>query len=210
MFTEGLVSIIMPAWKAELYISDAIRSVIAQTYQNWELLVVDDCSTDGTIGVVEKFCEMDSRVILLKQSSNQGPACARNVGIEKARGRWVAFLDSDDLWSRSKLKEQLAFHKSSGAVISFTGYSRFKADGRCGRVINVPPKLNYHQLLGDTCIATSTVVVDRNLSGEFFMQETVYYDDFVCWLDLLREGKFAAGLDQPMMKYRVLPVSIPK
>jgi teichuronic acid biosynthesis glycosyltransferase TuaG len=207
MFNEGLVSIIMPAWKADQFISEAIQSVIGQTYDNWELLIVDDCSPDSTVEVVEKFCETDSRITLLKQYKNQGPASARNLALQKAEGRWIAFLDSDDVWSNKKLEAQLVFHQSTSAVLSFTGYSRFTGEQRSGRAINVPSKLNYHQLLRNTCIATSTVLIDRRLSGSFVMKNT-YYDDFVCWLDMLRGGSFAVGLNQPLMKYRVLPGSV--
>ena len=196
----------MPAWQAENYIADAIASVLEQSYHKWELIIVDDCSTDATVDIAMDCQRRDNRIHVVKQKKNGGPAQARNAALTHASGRWIAFLDCDDLWHREKLEVQLKIQSEASAVISYSSFIRFK-NYKLGRAIEVPPELDYYKLLGNTAIATSTVIVDRKISGLFFMQET-YYDDFVCWLDLLRGGQSAVGVDKPLMKYRVLPGSI--
>ena len=118
--TKDLVSIITPAFRAAPYVGETIASVIAQTYTNWEMLIVDDCSPDNTCEVVEEWSKKDDRVKLIRQPKNGGPALARNAALEQAQGRWIAFLDSDDVWLPHKLEHQLAFHRSQNAVLSFT------------------------------------------------------------------------------------------
>lgn len=205
---QNLVSIITPAWRAENYIQSTIQSVQKQTYQEWEMLIVDDCSPDNTCKMIEDAGRDDYRISLIRQHENGGPARARNTALGRARGRWVAFLDSDDLWLPDKLENQLDFHEQQGARISFTEYRRISADARkTGRLIEIPEKLTYASLLSNTAIATSTVIVDRNLTGNFEMKP-IYYDDFGCWLDLLRSGGFAAGLKQDLMRYRVMEGSV--
>jgi teichuronic acid biosynthesis glycosyltransferase TuaG len=205
---DSLVSIVTPAYKASAWISETISSVHAQTYSNWEMLVVDDFSPDETAAVVAREAAADQRIRLIRQPRNSGPAAARNAALEAASGRWIAFLDSDDLWLPEKLEQQLAFHRREAAVLTFTEFRRMLADGsRVGKLVKIPDKLTYRQLLGNTAIATSTVLVDRSRSGSFRMKET-YYDDFGCWLDLLRGGAPARGLHQDLMRYRVVGQSI--
>lgn len=207
--TGDLVSIITPAYRAAAVIEETIASVQAQTYPNWEMLIAEDCGPDDTRAIVRKLALRDPRIRLIEPESNGGPAAARNHALASARGRWLAFLDSDDLWLPAKLERQIAFHKRcEGSVISFTGFRRISADGsRTGAYVSVPACLDYHQLLGNTAIATSTVIVDRDISGEFRMQRT-YYDDFACWLSLLRGGGTARGLDEDLMRYRVVSGSV--
>ncbi|WP_188236156.1 glycosyltransferase family 2 protein [Sphingopyxis sp. LK2115] len=207
--SDNLVSIITPAYRAAQIIPETIRSVQSQTHGEWEMLIAEDCGPDETREVVREFARADSRVKLLEMPANGGPAAARNLALSAARGRWLAFLDSDDLWLPEKLERQLAFHRGrDDAVISFTGFRRINADGsETGRYIGVPPVMGYKALLGNTAIATSTVIVDRRQSGEFTMKKT-YYDDFACWLALLRGGKLAIGLDQDLMRYRVMAQSV--
>lgn len=204
---SDLVSIVMPAWKAERYIGETIESVIAQTYTNWELMVVDDCSPDDTSVIVEKYCKCDNRIKLIKNKRNGGPAYARNRALKQARGRWIAFLDSDDLWDEQKLHKQISFHKTQGSVLTYTEYRRFQENKRSGKVVSIPQSLTYFELLGNTAIATSTVMIDRNISGPLHMKN-IYYDDFGCWLDLLRVGGKAFGLRMCLMEYRVLSKSV--
>jgi len=207
--TGDLVSIITPAFKAERVIGQTIESVQAQSVQNWEMLIAEDFGPDDTRAVVREFAKREPRIRLIEPSQNGGPAAARNHALAEAKGRWLAFLDSDDLWLPSKLERQLDFHRQhQHAVISFSGFRRISADGaRTGRFIGVPPILNYRKLLGNTAIATSTAIVDRHLSGEFRMQNT-YYDDFACWLALLKNGGVAVGLNEDLMRYRVMEASV--
>ncbi|ABF53283.1 glycosyltransferase family 2 protein [Sphingopyxis alaskensis] len=207
--SDNLVSIITPAYKAADIIAETICSVQSQTHREWEMLIAEDCGPDETRAIVREFARADPRVRLLQMPVNGGPAAARNLALSTAKGRWLAFLDSDDLWLPEKLERQLAFHRTrDDAVISFTGFRRINAEGsETGRYIGVPPVMDYRALLGNTAIATSTVIVDRQQSGEFRMQKT-YYDDFACWLALLRKGKVAIGLDEDLMRYRVMAQSV--
>jgi teichuronic acid biosynthesis glycosyltransferase TuaG len=206
---SSLVSIITPAWRAAAIIGETIESVRAQTHQDWEMLIAEDCGPDNTREVVREWQALDPRIRLIELPENGGPAAARNAALAQAKGRWLAFLDSDDLWLPAKLERQLAFHQATdGAKLSFTGFRRISADGsRTGRYIGVPERLDYRRLLGNTAIATSTVIVDREQTGDFAMKKT-YYDDFACWLALRRPGGFAAGLDEDLMRYRVMEASV--
>lgn len=207
-YCDNLVSIVTPAWKAADTINDTINSVLSQTYSDWEMLIVDDCSPDNTVSLVDAASQEDHRIKLIRQPKNSGPANARNTALCLARGRWIAFLDSDDLWLPSKLESQLAFHQAQGACISYTGYRRISADGNnTGRLIKIPERLTYSELLSNTAITTSTVIVDRNKTGDFAMK-SIYYDDFGCWLELLRGDGFAAGLNDDLARYRMLEGSV--
>ncbi|MGO4510839.1 glycosyltransferase family 2 protein [Bradyrhizobium sp. 2TAF36] len=203
-----LVSIITPAYRAAKYLDKAITSVQQQTYRHWELIVTDDCSPDETREVVARYAERDQRVKLIAQSTNQGPAMARNASLRQAQGRFIAFLDSDDWWLSTKLERQLDFMRRSGAALSYTQFRRVDQDGdNEGRLIKVPDRLTYRMLLGNTAIATSTAMVDRKQTGDFRMTKT-YYDDFALWLKLLRAGHVANALQEDLMRYRVLKGSV--
>jgi len=204
---DALVSIVTPAYRAAAFIEETIRSVQAQTYPDFEMLIVDDCSPDDTAQVVQRAADGDARIRLLRQSRNAGPAAARNRALAEARGRWIAFLDSDDLWLPRKLQLQLPFHLANGAKISCTDFRRIhEAGGESGHLIVAPSWLDYRRLLCNTGIPTSTVLIDRTLTGPFRMKET-RCDDYACWLDLLRPGGFAIGLHEDLMRYRVLQSS---
>lgn len=206
--SEGLVSILVPAWNAENYIAKAIDGVVSQTYHNWEMIIVDDCSPDHTSEIVDVYAKKDERIKLFKMPKNSGPAAARNKALEIACGRWIAMLDSDDIWLPQKLERQLAFHKSSNANITYTAFRRIDSSGeKLGRLISVPSMLKYNDLLGNTSIVTSTVLIDRFLSPQIYFKET-YYDDFVCWLDLLRGGGIALGLQEDLTRYRIVNGSV--
>jgi teichuronic acid biosynthesis glycosyltransferase TuaG len=205
--TRDLVSIVTPAYKAAAYVAETIRSVQAQTYGAWEMLIVEDGSPDDTWEVVAKYAAADSRVKLIRQA-NAGPAMARQKALEHAAGRYIAFLDSDDLWLPGKLERQLAFMEEHSSALSFTAFRRITADGSTtGRLIEVPAEMTYRSLLGNTAIATSTVLIDREKTGPFQMTKT-YYDDFVLWLGILKRGHVAHGFNEDLMRYRVLDQSV--
>src|SRR6185437_1025409 len=173
-----LISIITPSWNVEGLIGETIESVQAQTLRDWELLIADDCSTDNTAAVIEGYAAKDSRVKLIRQPRNGGPALARQAAIEQATGRFVAFLDSDDLWLPAKLERQIAFAREHRAALSFTAFRRINEDGSVtGRLISVPDSLTYGQLLKNTSIATLTAMIDREISGPIAMKNEGY-DDF--------------------------------
>jgi teichuronic acid biosynthesis glycosyltransferase TuaG len=209
MITKPIVSIITPAYNAACFISEAICSVQAQDFYEWEMLIVDDCSPDDTVTLVETFVARDPRVKLLRQAENSGPAFARQRALEVARGRFIAFLDSDDYWLPIKLSLQLAFMHKMDTAISYTRYRRISTDGsRVGHLIAVPKQLEYRQLLKNTSIATSTVIVDREKTGFFTMMTKTYYDDYTLWLELLKRGFKANGLQEDLMRYRVVGKSV--
>ena len=202
------VSIITPAYNAEPFISATIESVLGQSFQDWELLVADDVSSDRTPEIVAGFADRDPRVRLLRRGRNGGPAAARNTALRAAAGRYIAFLDNDDLWLREKLARQVTFMQENDCAISYTAYRRMSEDGRkIGPIIQVPSRLTYAQLLRNTAIANMTAMVDRQQTGPFELVET-WYDDYILWLSLLRRGFTAAGLSEDLARYRVVSRSV--
>ncbi len=204
----SLVSIITPAYNAERFIRETIESVQAQTHEEWEMIIIDDCSIDHTYDLVKEAAKYDPRIHLIKHINNSGPAKARNTGLEKARGRFVAFLDSDDKWLPIKIERQLSFMSKKNAAFSFTQYRRISdKDEKIGRVISIPLSLNYHGLLKNTAIVTSTVMINKERTGSFQMLDT-YYDDFVLWLELLKRGFISYGLREDLVRYRIVKKSV--
>jgi teichuronic acid biosynthesis glycosyltransferase TuaG len=202
------VSIIMPAYNSARFIEVAVASVVAQSHQQWEMLIVDDCSKDNTSELLRHLAGRDVRVRPILLERNGGPAAARNTALAAARHDVVAFLDSDDLWLPEKLSRQLNFMRERDAAISFTAFRRIPEEGGApGKLIGVPATMSYRQLLCHTAIATSTVVVNRAKTGDFRMKKT-YYDDFAAWLELLKRGYEAHGLDEDLMRYRVVGKSV--
>jgi len=203
-----VVSIITPAFNASHTIAQAIESVQAQTFQNWELLIVDDLSTDDTCAIVEKYVKVDDRIRLLQQRINGGPACARNAGLKVGVGRYVAFLDSDDYWLPAKLERQLSFMMANNVALSYTLYRRFTDDIECaGPLVSLPPFFTYEGLLKNTGIACLTAMVDRELAGviEFPL---IRHEDYALWLKLLKRGLVAYGLMEDLARYRVSNSSV--
>lgn len=203
---SGLVSVIMPAYNAAGYIEESIGSVCSQTYTDWELVVVDDVSTDNTCEVVRGIMKSDPRIRLLEMSKNGGPGFARARGIQEAKGRYVAFLDSDDVWLPNKLEKQIGFMSSLKCVLSFTQFRRMDgASGRIGRKIDVPASLSYRGLLANTAIALSSAVVDRVLVGEWDPPAVGknYIEDYPLFYSILKKGHKALGLKEDLLRYRV-------
>jgi teichuronic acid biosynthesis glycosyltransferase TuaG len=203
-----LVSIITPSWNVERFIEETVRSVQDQTFQDWELLIADDCSTDRTPQLIEAIAERDPRVKLIRQPRNGGPALARQAAIDHAQGRFLAFLDSDDLWLPPKLERQIAFAREKRAALSYTAFRRTDEAGlTSGRLIEVPASLTYDQLLKNTSIATLTALVDREIAGQVAMKNEGY-DDFCLWLSILKPGHTAYGLNEDLARYRVRGSSV--
>lgn len=203
---DGLVSIIVPVYNAEKYIEETIACVAAQTYENWELLLVEDCGTDGTLNVIIQYIDKndDARIRLIRQPSNQGAARARNRGLQEAHGRYIAYLDADDLWVPEKLERELAFMKKKDAAFAFTGYEFADELGRgLGKIVHVPETLSYRQALSNTTIFTTTVMFDTEKIGrEQLEMPVVKSEDSALWFRVLREGYTAYGLDENLVKYR--------
>lgn len=202
----GLVSIIVPVYNVEKYIVETIESVRKQTYQAWELLLVEDGSTDNTQGTIRAYLSdvRDERVRLICLSANGGAAKARNAGLAEARGRYIAYLDADDLWEPCKLSRELAFMEERQAAFAFTGYEFADENGTgLGRVVHVPKTLTYRQALRNTTIFTTTVMFDTDrISKELLQMPLVKSEDTALWWKVLRNGYTAYGLDENLVKYR--------
>ena len=198
------VSIIMPAFNAEAYISETIESVQKQTYINWELLVIDDCSTDHTRQIVADFAKKDNRIKIIKQQYNGGVASARNAGLAKASGNYIAFLDSDDKWLPNKLNTQLSFMQKNKCVFCYSQYQNFASDsGKLGRVVRVPCKMTARDILGNTAIGCLTVLINKSAVGDFRMPLLEHTEDNVTWYEILKRGFTAYGIQETLAYYRV-------
>lgn len=201
-----LISIIVPVYNAEKYILETMDSVLAQTYTEWELLLVDDCSNDRSAKMIAQYVEREkeSRIRLISQPSNQGAACARNRGLMEAQGRYIAYLDADDLWMPEKLEHELAFMRRKDAAFVFTGYEFADADGAgLGKVVKVPETLNYRQALSNTTIFTTTVMFDTGkIPKEQLVMPQIKSEDTALWWRVLRCGHTAYGLDENLALYR--------
>lgn len=200
------ISVIVPVYNVEKYIVETIKCVQAQTYTEWEMLLVEDRSTDGTLEVLQEYLEKsaDGRIRLLRQPSNQGAAAARNRGVSEASGRYIAYLDADDLWNPDKLEKELAFMRRKQAWFVFTGYEFADGQGRgLGRIVRVPETLSYKEALKNTTIFTSTVMLDTaGIKKELLMMPGMKSEDTALWWRLLRSGYTACGLDENLVKYR--------
>jgi len=201
--TRELVSIVMPAYNAERFISQAIASVRGQTYGDWQLFVVDDCSSDGTLAEARACSERDSRIKVLGANANGGSSAARNLGLAHCAGRYVAFLDADDVWMENKLQRQLAFMAGSGAVFSFTAYRKI-GERRVGGVIGAKALVSRRDMLKGNRIGCSTVMLDTQAFPRvLFPLGLGRQEDYALWLSLLRNDTVAHGLDEPLTLYRV-------
>jgi teichuronic acid biosynthesis glycosyltransferase TuaG len=204
----ALVSIVTPAYCAERFLERTLASVQAQSFADWECLVVDDASPDRTAEIAARAAARDSRIRLIRQATNQGTARARNAALAAASGRYVAFLDADDLWLPAKLERQLAFMRRTGAGLSYTAFRRIdETESRVGRLIQAPRTMTWQRLLKNTAIATLTAMVDRENTGPIAMAET-RRDDMILWLTLLQRGCLARGLNQDLARYRVVRGSL--
>lgn len=203
---DRLVSIIVPVYNVEKYIVETMNSVRSQTYADWELLLVNDCSTDNTVHVIEEYIEQvkDERIRLILQPTNVGAAKTRNTGLAKALGRYVAYLDSDDLWEPEKLEHQIAFMQDKDIAFSFTGYEFADENGKgLGKIVRVPEMLNYRQALKNTTIFTTTVMFDsKKISKDLLEMPEVKSEDTALWWKVLRNGYVAYGLDENLVRYR--------
>jgi len=203
-----LVSVITPAFAAERFLPATLASVRAQSCTDWECLVVDDASPDRTAEIAAAAAAEDPRIKLIRQPSNRGVAAARNAALAAAQGRFVAFLDADDLWLPAKLERQLAFMAETGAGLCYTAYRRIDETGaRVGRLIHAPREMTWRRLLKNTAIATQTVMVDREKTGPLAMTEQ-RRDDMILWLGLMRRGVVARGLDEDLVRYRQVKGSL--
>lgn len=206
---DGLVSIITPTYNCGKFIAETIDTVLAQTYSNWEMIIVDDVSTDNTEEIVRRYMEKDSRIKYKKLDENSGAAVARTTAMKMAEGRYMAFLDSDDLWTNDKLESQLAFMKEHDYAFTCTAYEQIDENSQSlNRVINTIEKTDYNRLLLDCPVGNSTVMYDVLKMGKFEVPNIRKRNDDALWLQMLKKEKYIWGMQDVLMKYRIRTNSI--
>ncbi|EDX62252.1 MULTISPECIES: glycosyltransferase family 2 protein [Bacillus cereus group] len=206
---EFMISVVIPSYNASTFIKETIQSVQSQTYTNWEMIIVDDVSKDNTRELIKEEIKKDDRIQLIELQENGGAAIARNTGINCAKGKYIAFLDSDDLWLPEKLEKQVAFMQNNDVAFSFTSYQIMNQDGTLtDKVVHVPEKINYNGLLKNTIIGCLTVMLDIEKLGKVQMPNIRTRQDTATWLKILKQGHCAYGLDEVLSKYRKVENSI--
>lgn len=203
----SLVSIITPNYNSARFIGETIESVLAQTYTNWELIIIDDNSTDNSLEVLEQYQD-HPKIRIISNSVNSGAAICRNQAIEIAKGRFIAFLDSDDVWYPEKLEKQINFMHNNQHVFTYTAYDKINEQGNEIGHIDIPLKLNYQDLLKTCSIGCLTAIYDTNKLGKVYMPDIRKRQDYGLWLKILKQEKFAYGINTSLAKYRVRNNSI--
>ena len=203
-----LASIIVPLYNCEDFIASTIDSVIEQTYTEWELIIIDDQSNDNSVAIVEQYMLIDKRIRLYQFNENRGAAQARNKGIKEANGRYVAFLDSDDIWYKDKLEKQINFMEKRNIIFSYTGFMRDYGEGK-HRTFFVPKKVNYRSLLLKNSICNSSVVIDISKVDKVFYPDIRKRQDYALWLFLLRQKvTYGFGVNEILVKRNIRKDSI--
>lgn len=206
---EGLVSVIMPTYNCGRFIAETIASIQAQTYENWEIEIVDDCSTDDTKAVVTALMEKDPRIHYHCLEVNSGAAVARTESMRLARGEFMAFCDSDDLWMPDKLERQLAFMQENGYAFSCTAYEQIDEESNSlDRVIKTVTKTDYNRLLLDCPVGNSSVMYNVGVMGKFEVPNIRKRNDDALWLTMLKKEKYIWGMPDVLMRYRIRKNSI--
>ena len=203
------VSIITPTYNCAKFIGETIESVINQTHTNWEMIIVDDCSMDNTKEIVEQYSKDDLRIKYVKLEQNSGAAIARNKAMDLATGKYMAFLDSDDIWSRYKLEKQIKFMEENKYNISCTKYEQINEAGEpLGRVINVKKKVNYNGVLLTCPVGNSTVMYNVDEIGKIEIPNIRKRNDDALWLQMLKKEQYIYGMNEVLMQYRIRKNSI--
>lgn len=202
------ISIITPSYNSSGFISNTIGSVIDQAVSNWELIIVDDCSTDNSVEVIQGFVDKDPRIKLIQLTENSGAAVARNKGIEAAKGRYIAFLDSDDAWLPNKLEKQVAFMQENNYPFTFAAYDKVNESDEIFSHVGVPDKVTYSDLLKSCSIGCLTAMYDTEFFGKVYMPLIRKRQDLGLWLKLLKKTKYAYGLNETLGFYKVRKDSI--
>ena len=206
---DELVSIITPAYNSEKYLAETIESVLNQTYKNWEMIIIDDCSTDKTSKLVNDYILADSRIKLVSLNKNGGVSNARNIGLSKARGAFVAFLDSDDIWVKNKLETQILFMKKNDYYITYSSYAKFiTTPQEVESVISVPKKMKKNDILKNTIIGCLTVVINIEEVGTIEMPNISHAEDQCTWISVLERGYVAYGINDVLAYYRINSTSL--
>jgi len=199
---EPFVSIIMPLYNCEEYIQESIESVRQQTYKNWELIIVDDASTDQSVDIVKQIMKEESRICFIGLNINRGAANARNIATEEAKGRFITFLDSDDLWLPNKLVKQIEVMEMENILFSYGSYILIDDNGNSRGIFKAKNKVSYEDMLKTSEIGTLTMIYNADELGKHYFLE-VGHEDYVMKLQVLKKVEFAKGISEPLAKYRV-------
>lgn len=199
------VSIITPIYNSEKYLKETIESVLNQSYTNFELILINDKSTDSSLKICESY--KDERIKIIDLKENGGVCKARNIGIKEASGRYIAFLDSDDIWTETKLEEQLNFMKENKAKISCTAYYRINIKGELIGKVQVDEKITYEAMLKNNQVGCLTLIYDSKYFDKRYFKEISKNEDYLLWLELIKDAKYIYGLNKYLGKYRVVPSS---
>jgi len=200
-----MVSIITPCYNGSRFIGQTINSVFQQTYQDWQLIIIDDCSTDDSLEVIYSYSVNNPKVKVISLKKNVGAAMARNIALKAAQGRYISFLDGDDIWVPEKLERQVNFMFSNNYAFTFSAYRLMEENGKLeNRIIKVPPVLSYTDYLKNTIIGCLTVIIDKEQVGEFEMPNLRSSHDMALWLQILKKGYKAYGLNEVLAYYRLV------
>lgn len=207
----NLVSIIMPSYNCSDYIEETINSVLAQTYVNWELIIVDDCSSDDTLEILKKVQDKDNRIIVHQLEVNSGAAVARNKALEKAQGEYIAFLDSDDLWSPNKLELQINFMKNNNYIFTCTFYDKINENGASlNNIISYKFKADYNDVLKN-CPGNSTVIYNATaIEEKKYITPIKKRNDYLMWLNLMKKVDYLYCLEEVLSSHRIRENSLSK
>ena len=206
---KGLISVITPTYNCADFLGETIKSVQKQTYQKWEMIIVDDCSTDNTKEIVEKYMCNDTRIKYFCLEKNSGAAVARTKAMEIANGNYMAFLDSDDIWTEDKLKKQLSLMEKYNIAFSCTSYEQIDEEGKkLNKVMKSVPKVDYNRLLLDCPVGNSTVMYNVEKMGKFEVPNIRKRNDDALWLKMLKQEKYIYGIESVLAKYRIRKNSI--
>ena len=209
MNSDELVSVITPLYNGEKFIKATIESVISQSYENWEMIIVDDCSKDTGPRIVERYIEKDNRIKLVKLSENSGGAVSRNKAIEEAKGKYIAFLDSDDLWQPEKLKKQVRFMEENDYNFTYTWYEKINEKGNLlNKIVKSKDKITYKGLLKCNQIGCLTAIYNQEKLGKIYMPLIRKRQDYALWLQILKQVDYGYCLEENLAQYRLVKDSI--
>ena len=198
------VSIIVPMYNAEKFIGKTIESVLAQTYQNWEMLIMNDVSTDNSLAIVSLYAKKDERIKIVNTEKNVGVVKGRNFLIDLASGKYIAFLDADDYWHNEKLEKQIKFMKEKNASISCTEYTRVKENEEKINDVIIKEEISYNDMLKNNYLGCLTVMYDAEKIGKRYFKELEKNEDYVLWLEIVKDVNTIYGLKENLAYYRVL------
>jgi glycosyltransferase involved in cell wall biosynthesis len=205
---NNLISIITPSYNSSKFISQTIDSVLAQTYQNWEMIIVDDVSSDSTIDIIKTYTVKDSRIKLIKLKVNSGPAIARNKGIRDAKGRYIAFLDSDDLWKHHKLKRQIDFMNKNNLSFTYCSYDLINEEDNNLGHFTTKEEISYYSLLKTCNVGCLTAIYDTQQIDKIYMPNILKRQDYGLWLKILKKIKKTKGITESLAIYRIRKNSV--